>query len=235
MPDSSGHNVGREIHQSLLESASDAVEAFAQALDQAVTKTRPKQYKALAAIYRLYMTLSEWPEALEDFYAMNGIRADPRSRYQAQPIIKLITSAKTRDVRVKASFWSGAIAWAERNGVAPDAFEAFISACEGGVDGAYRAELAARNGKDDREAEARRLIAAKNAYETENAPARIHELPLLRNAEPGKYLLVAEIDDEGNLSILAKLDRSFEYVESTYDDHIIDWFEEMNSETKKNV
>lgn len=224
MPNAKGHNVGRTVHTKLLVDAANAVTAFSSALEQAISRTRIKQYEALAAIYRLYVTLRDWPEAYADFYAQNGINPDSRSKYPAQPIVRFVTHSATRDVRVKASFWSGAIAWAERQQIKPDDFIEFIKSCQGGIDGAYRAESAARKGKDERSAALTRLIEATDAFISANPAAAIPSLPLMKNLESGKYLLIAEVDDEGNIAILARLDRSFENVESTFDEHVTNWY-----------
>jgi len=228
-----GHNVGRTIHEKLLDEATSAVDAFASALDTAITKTRLQQYEALSAVFRLFMSLREWPEAQADFYSMHGIVADPRAKYPAQPIVRFITSSTSKNVRVKASFWSGAIAWAERNKIRPDEFVTFIESFEGGIDGAYRAELAAQKGKPDRFATLQRLIEAATAFEKQNPVSILPHLPVMKNAERGKYLLIAEVDDNGNTSIIARLDRSYESVESMYDDHVTSWYRNTKARSRE--
>lgn len=217
-----GHNRKAEL-QSLLERAKTEVFTFGDQLAVAIEGTRAQQLSALGSIYRFYVAVSRMSDGGVEFLSERGITPNPRAKYAAQPLVRHLTSGADRDLRVKASFWAGAIAWADRNGVGPEDFQAFIENCEGGIDGAYRMEVAARKGKVERGRVIDRLLEAIKAYRDSEPPEMIPQISHLKGAPAGKHLVIVEVDEGGSASIVALLRRSPDQVERTFDDHVLAW------------
>lgn len=217
-----GHNRIAPLNP-LLDDARAEVAALQTQLAEAIAGTRAQQMAALSAVYRLYLGLREMPDDGAAFYAEHEIVPNPRAKYAAQPVVRHLTANGDRDLRVRTSFWSGAIAWAMRNEVQADEFEAFIESTEGGIDGAYRLELQARQGKTERGEQARLLADATRSFALAFPPEALPATRWLKNAEAGKHILIVEIDDDGSAKIVARVERSLDDAEKMFDEQVLAW------------
>lgn len=226
-----GHNRIAPLNP-LLDDARAEVAALMTQLAEAIEGTRKQQMAALGAVYRLYLGLREMPDGGAAFYAEHGIVPNPRAKYPAQPLVRHLTANGDRDLRVRTSFWSGAIAWAERNGVQADEFQGFIESTEGGIDGAYRLELKTRQGKVERGERARRLSAALSSYRETFEPEPFRSEQYLEQASPGKHLVIIEVDEEGSASVVGRLDRDPDRVEQDFDEHVLRWMDSQEEPSR---
>lgn len=227
-----GHNAELNRLMSLFETARSEVDQFESNLVAAIAGTRHQQLRALSSIYRLHIELGGNPELRKRFADNTGMddylrTPGRRPKYPAHAVVRVCVmnpeQTRDRDFQRKVSVWSGAIAWAERNDVPPDQFEGFIENTEGGIEGAYRLEVHAEASKPDREANARVLFEALRRYQSHNQPERLGPLQTLRDATPGKHLLVVEVQDDGSADVLGRLDRDPGRVEALFDEHVLRW------------
>jgi hypothetical protein len=223
----------------LFETAKSEVDQFESDLVAAIAGTREQQLRALSTIYRLHVELGADPELRKRFAentGMNEYLQTPgrRPKYPAHAVVRICAMnperTRDRDFQRKVSVWSGAIAWAERNDVAPDQFETFIGNTENGIEGAYRLEARIETSKSEREAAAFELAEALQRYWSYNQPEPLGQLRALADVPPGKHLLVVEVDDDGDAGVVARLDSDAGWLEAVFDDHVRHWFIQSKAE-----
>ncbi len=206
--------------QSRLDSLIEAASKMVSNLNWRVKKLGPQTRQTLQSIYQLHVALEEDPIAGADFFRRNDIEADPRTKYPAQPIIRHLVAKGDPALKAISSHWAGAIAWAKRNDISPDDFVGFIKRTEGGIRGAYDAEVKASLSLPERIKQVDAIEQLKTIYRKRHAPVDIPSSHFLKHADPGMHLAFVKKNPDGTQSMIGILDKDVPWVETAFDKHV---------------
>lgn len=191
------------------------------ALRKAIRQTGPLSLTALVSVYRIHVALQNDVVSREDFLGKLGVKQDPRAKYPAQPLIRHLVTKAAPELRSMTSHWAGAIAWAERNNVDPENFEDFIKGIDGGIRGAYAAEVKATRSPNERKKRADRINRAKTVYFKTVDPVAVLSMSCFQNIGSGMHLAFVKVEKDGSIKLVDRWDKDVSWVESAFDRHVV--------------
>ena len=181
-------SAGLADHLSAARETADAVKA-------ADGRTRSALYRALSQAYDFAIASEGEPDDYAELLEESGLRAQARA--QMTPIVKLVFGIDYDKARLTE--YAAALSYAERLGVGPGGFLAFIEAQAGGLKALVAAERRARRPEprpDTGTEKARDRLRAAAPLSLGDLPAREEfALVLTRRREDGGHEPVALVDD----------------------------------------
>lgn len=219
--------IGHNRTVDLAETIRERLDAYNDAVIVAEQATQEAQLKALAAIFELDHWFQDYPEERDAFYQVNKIKVDPRSKHQSQPLVKhfLVSGELTKSLRNKITLWAGAITEAQRQEVEPEDFIQFIDSTPEGILGAYMSANRSLKNKEARGGLADKYQIADEVFRHQHESVQVSDLNKVYKLPKGKRLAVIDVGNDGNASISAILDRDQAFVEQSYRDHVIQWYD----------